>query len=382
MNELSNEVHQYLHLLTQTDDPVYYSLLFVIILFILLILIFNYIIFPLRKKYLLETHALELKNTRLMALFAELDPDPVIRIDYKGRIIFSNDSAKHLIKENVLEGRLISEIINNIDFSVANYISRDQSKSLIYKNDSNYYSVLFRGISSLQIAQIYFHDITEKVVYENKLINLSNNLQNSIEEERQRIARELHDGIGQNLLLLKMNLINNNRNVSTKPEMNIALQDSLDLLHNTIHELKNIIYGLKPSILEEMGLGPAIASLINKISDESSIQGNLKITGLEQRLDKKVELSIYRIIQEALNNIIKHSDASSFFIQLDNFGNKIKILVSDNGKGISNYNNNNKGFGLLNIQERVKSFNGSFMIGPQIENGTYLKIDIPLGQEK
>ncbi len=382
MNGLSKELHEYLHLLARPDDPIYYSILFIVILFILLILIFNYIIFPLRKKYLLETHALELKNSRLMALFAELDPDPVIRTDYNGKIIFSNGSAKQLIKENVLEGKHISEIIPDINFSVKEYINQNKSENLIFINNYKYYSVLFRGISSLQIAQAYFHDITDKVEYENKLIGLSINLQNLIEEERQRIARELHDGIGQNLLLLRMNFINYNKKKSLEPEMNNGFQNSLDLFDSTISELKNIIYGLKPSILEEMGLGPTLASLIKKISEESTFQGSLNILGFEQRLDKKLELSIYRIIQEALNNIIKHSNASTFMVQLDDSDGKIKINISDDGIGISNNNKGHNGFGLLNIQERVKSFGGTFKIGQNNNKGTYLNINIPIKEIK
>ncbi len=379
MNELSKELNEYLKLLFRIDDPIVYSVLFIMIIFVLLILIFYYVIFPLRKKYMLETHALELKHTRLMALFAELDPDPVIRTDREGKIIFTNDSAKTLIKGETLEGRSISEIINNIDFPIADYISQNKSKQLIYKNNSRYFSVLFRGISSLKIAQFYFHDTTDKIQYENKLRSLSNNLQNMIEEERRRIARELHDGIGQNLLLLKMNLVNNFKNILPKEKPDFNFHDSTDLLDNTIFELKNIIYGLKPSVLEEMGLGAALASLIKKISDEGPLHGSLQIKGFDQRLDIKLELSIYRIIQEAINNIIKHSEASSFMIRLENTNKKIKLFITDDGKGIGSNKLNHNGFGLLNIQERIRSYGGDFKIGPRKDNGTFLKIEIPVG---
>ncbi len=313
-----------------------------------------------------------------MALFAELDPDPVIRINLQGNIIFSNDSAKQLITgEHLSMDKHISQIITNINFPISEYILQDKSCNLVYNTNSTFYSVFFRGISSLQIAQLYFHNITDKEAYERKLRDLSNNLQSTLEDERQRIARELHDGIGQNLLLLQMDLNQNYKDFFKEPESDSKFQGTLGLLQNTIFDLKNILYNLKPSLLEEMGLSAAIATTINKISGESCIKGKLKIIGSERRLDKKLELAIYRIIQESISNIIKHSEASSFIIQLSYLKQKINILITDNGIGLTNYNNH-KGFGLLNIRERVKSFSGSFKIGGLPDKGTFLNIEIPL----
>lgn len=374
----AGELFQHYNLLFSTDNPIYYAILFTIIIFILLILLFKYVIIPLRQKYKSELHSLEFKNIKLMALFAELDPDPVIRIDLHGNIIFSNDSAKQqIIGGDSKQSVHISQIINSINFSISDYIMQDKSCKLLYNINSTSYSVLFRGLSSLSIAQLYFHNITDKEEYESKLRSLSNNLQSSIEEERQRIARELHDAVGQNLLLLQMDFTQNYKCFFEKPDFNLQYQNTLLLLQNTIFDLKNILYDLKPSILEEMGLGAAITIMINKISDESNIKGNLKIIGMEKRLKKNLEITIYRIIQESISNIIKHSKASSFIIRLSYFEEKIKILITDNGIGLSNYNNYN-GFGLLNIQERVKSFNGNFKIGNLPDQGTFLNIDMPL----
>ena len=371
MNSFVNDLRQYYKLLFSTDNPIYYVLLFTIIIFILLFLLFKYIIIPLRIKYKHEIDLLEFKNAKLMALFAELDPDPVVRINLQGEVMFLNDSARQqIIGLNTNQNKHISQIITNINFPISDYILENKSASLLYSNNTSLYSVLFRGISSLQIAQLYFHNITDKEAYENKLRGLSNKLQSSIEEERQRISRELHDAIGQNLLLLQMDLIQNYKGFFLNPESDIKYQSTLHLLQNTIFDLKNILYDLKPSILEEMGLGAATAIMINKISEESSIKGNLKIMGVEKRQDKKLELAIYRIIQESLSNIIKHSKASSFIIKLYYFAENIKILITDNGVGLNN-NDNHKGFGLLNIQERVKSFKGNFQIGGLPDKGTF-----------
>ena len=312
-----------------------------------------------------------------MALFAELDPDPVIRINPKGEIILLNNAAQLLIGElGLSEEKNIFAIIPVLDFSINEFINQNKLTLLTFKTTSKSYSIHFIGIASLQIAQLYFHDITEKEDYENALRNLSAKLLDLIEDERHRIARELHDGIGQNLLLLKMDLMHNYKQFISQHVNESIFQETLDLLHNTISEIKNILYGLKPPILEEIGLSLALASMISKVSEESPIRGNLNVMGLNYRLDKRLELSVYRIIQEAINNIIKHSQADTFFVELANNEYQLKIVISDNGIGISG--DNHIGFGLLNIKERVNSFNGSYKIDSEINKGTCIKIEIPL----
>ena len=379
---MSQELDQYINLLGNLNDPVYYVIIFAVILFIFIYIIFKNVIFPLQKKHYIETHELELKNVRLMALFAELDPDPVIRTNIIGKIIYTNDSAKGLINEGNLKGKFINELIPQIDIPVIDYINSNGSKSFLYRTNSKEYLIVFRGISSLKIAQLYFHDITEKVENEKKLKDLSENLQNKIEQERQRIARELHDGIGQDLLLLKMDLSNEYKGMIQNTADPEKLKNSIDSLQKTITELNIILFNLTPAALKEMGLGPSIAAMVNKISAAGFIKGSLNIVGLNKRLDDKLEITIYRIIQEALNNIIKYSKAKEFSIQFIIKNNRIKILIADNGTGIPADGKGHIGFGLINIRERVEYFNGIFRIDSSEENGTLLVIDIPLEPEK
>ncbi len=375
---MSKELDQYIKLLGNLSDPVYYTILFSVILFILIYIFFKHVIIPLREKHNMETNELELKNAKLMALFAELDPDPVIRTDLNGKVIYTNDAAKNLITGGNLEGRIITELIPQIDIPVIDYINNDGSKSFLYNINSKSYLILFRGISSLQIAQLYFHNITEKVENEKKLKNLSDSLQNNIEQERQRIARELHDGIGQDLLLLKLNLLNDYKDIIQNSAHSDSFKNSIDSLKKIITELNIILFNLTPTALKEMGLGPTLASIVNKITAAGFIKGSLNIVGLNERLNNKLEITIYRIVQEALNNIIKHSNAKEFSIQLINSNKRIKILIADNGTGIPAGRKEHAGFGLINIRERVEYFNGVFKIDTSEKNGTLLVIDIPL----
>jgi len=384
---MPDEFQEYLKLLLDLENPVYFSVFLTLALFFFIIFVYKYIISPLRKKHLIEKKELELKNIKLMALFAELDPNPLIRIDEKGIIIHTNDAAKVLGKNIPVEGRNISDILASINFSIIDCIKKDQSVEFNESINNKFYSIHLRGISYLNIAQIYFDDLTERKMFEEELQlskrqlqELSGHLRDTLEDERQRIARELHDSIGQNLHLIRMKLQNNgfsNEKNNLSKDRDILL-NSIEI---SINELKEIIYNLKPKILEEIGLGAALKTLVKKISEETAIRGSVDISGNEERLNKKLELTLYRLAQEAVNNIIKHSMAKEFNIQLIYKEDLVKLLISDDGIGFG-INNTSKekyssGFGLLNMQERIQTFNGRLKIDSSPGNGTITIIEIP-----
>ncbi|HSP88677.1 MAG TPA: sensor histidine kinase [Ignavibacteriaceae bacterium] len=380
---MSDEVQEYLRLLLDLKNPIYFSLFLTLTLLFLIILIHKYIISPLRKKHFLEKKELELKNIKLMALFAELDPNPLIRVDENGVIIHTNDAAKVLGNNISIDGKNISDILTSINFSLAELIKKDQSILLNEKINNRFYSIHFKGISYLNIAQIYFDDLTESKTFEEELQlsrkqlrELSVHLRDTLEDERQRISRELHDSIGQNLHLVRLKLQNSSSANSSKDRD--ALLNSIEV---SINELKEIIYNLKPKILEEMGIGAALKMLIQKISEETGIFGSIDISGNEERYDPKLELTLYRLIQETVSNIIKHSRAKEFNIQLINNKDSLRLLISDDGIGFDIHNISNKkyssGFGLLNMQERVNTYNGKLKIDSTPGSGTITIIEIP-----
>ena len=381
---MHNDLSQYIKLILSPEDPIVYSILLVVVILALIFIFYKYIVLPLQKKHLMETHTLELANARLMSLFAELDPDPVIRTDINGKIIYTNGPAKHLIEGRDLNGKLINVIVRGIDFPIIDFINSDKSKSFMDTINSKSYSITFKGISSLKIAQVYFHDITDKIEKEIKLKKLSDDLQNKIEEDRHRIAMELHDGIGQELLLLKMDLSSNYKDKYQSDRENQEVKNYVESLQKIITELNLVIFNIKPAALRETGLGTALSTMVNKISSAGYIKGSLNIIGLNGSLNDKLQLAIYRIVQEALNNIVKHSGAKEFSVQLINRNRAIKILILDNGKGISKDISelttmwkDTAGFGLFNIRERVEHFNGIFKIDSSEKNGTLLVIELP-----
>ena len=316
-----------------------------------------------------------------MALFAELDPDPILRIDYEGKIILSNEAAKRLfsLKPDPIN---LSDILTFLTLNqVKRGIDTDSKISGTIRLFDNHYTVLFVGNSNLKIAQVYFRDITKRKILEDKLKKLGNYLQEQIEEERNRIASELHDSIGQGLLLIKLKTQKIEEKLK-KIHADDEINNLDDILQDTIKELKTIIYNLRPKILDELGLGPAITSLVQIVTEQSGIRGSLNIHSLNGRMDKKIELFTFRLAQETLNNIIKHSEANEFNLIIQTNSDNLRLIVSDNGKGFDLKSLTGEhdlgGFGLLNMKERVESFGGEIKIDSTPGEGTVIMATIPV----
>ncbi len=200
---------------------------------------------------------------------------------------------------------------------------------------------------------------------------------NSQESERKRIAKELHDSIGQNLLIVKNKLLLNNRNNEISFD---SIEETAKIIEESIEEIRFICRNLHPYQLEQFGLIKAVQIMIKKVSEITSIYISDDIEIGIIRFTVEQEIQIYRILQESLNNIIKHSAASAAKISMHEFGASLKIVIQDNGKG---FNKDvllfeNKNFGILGIEERVKILDGSFQIESDSLNGTKYIINIPI----
>ncbi len=381
---LSESIQNLINYLLDPENPIFFSILFVVFIFVFIIIFFKHFIFPLISKFQKEKELIELKSAKLMALFAELDPDPLLRINLNGEIIATNLAAKEVLKNENLIGENIKDIFPSINL-------RDYplQQRLIQKFDDEYFLILLRSNEELGISHLYFRNITEQINNEKKikkyhylLKKFSEELQNKIEEERNLISKTLHDGVGQSLSFLRIKLINLLDKYSII-ENKYELETIISSLEETIKELKNISYNLKPRNLKSMGLKMAILQLINDITSQTGITGNLNFSDENVRFDDKLEINLFRIVQESLNNIVKYSEATNFTIQFIKTNKIVRLIISDNGKGFNpeivlKKSGMNGGMGLLNIKERVESFGGNLKIDSQSNQGTVLIIEIPL----
>ncbi len=200
------------------------------------------------------------------------------------------------------------------------------------------------------------------------------------EKERTRLARELHDGIVSRLSAIKMNF---SALPAQHPEMSGAAEDfqkTLVQLEQSIAELRTTSHNLLPEILSQAGLSEAVRIYCIKISNLAKLEIEFMMIGELPYLVHEFQLSVYRIIQELVNNIIKHADSTQAFIQFQALKNTLNITIEDNGQGIPaeqlQSKDGNGGIGLKNLRSRVKGLNGSMEIDCTKGTSIYLSFDI------
>ncbi|MCX8000536.1 MAG: sensor histidine kinase, partial [Leptospiraceae bacterium] len=233
------------------------------------------------------------------------------------------------------------------------------------------------GYSLFQIENdlgIILRDITETRGLEKKIEELYAELIKLQETERQKIARELHDSVGQTILAAKLNL---NAYFNSKKNSSEKFYRALELIDQTSQELREIYSNLYPSVLKELGLETALRSLIKNMFPENvQIQWEYKIH-LEPK--EEIKLGIYRVLQEICTNITKHSKANHVWFKFFSIRNKIFIEVDDNGVGFDlTQKTNKKGLGLNNMKFRIEGLGGSFEIYSAPSKGVSIQIRLPV----
>ena len=203
----------------------------------------------------------------------------------------------------------------------------------------------------------------------------------SQESERNRIALELHDSIGQKLLIIKNMLLTEIRK-STDKNIQHSLTQVSDLSGETIQDVRNIIYNLRPQHLDQLGLTTAIETIVENLSETSDINFYYEIDDIDELIPKHDEINFYRIIQESLNNIVRHSKATEASVFIKKSDQIISMEIRDNGVGISRDittgNIKSSGLGLVGMYERARMINADLNIEPYNEGGTFIKLDYKL----
>lgn len=225
--------------------------------------------------------------------------------------------------------------------------------------------------------------IKQKMLYQQQLNEQQNEMFNITatvqDKERKRIAEDIHDGLGSVLSAAKLKLssLEEDGKLLTE-EQKGKYQATLSLLDEAAAELRTISHNIMPATLSKLGLIAALKNLIGNISSRSGLQVQFEEHGFSERLEESAEISIYRIVLELLNNIVKHAQATNAVVQLIKYPDFINITVEDNGKGFDFVNaiNEKKGIGLGNIESRVNYLKGKMDIESSLGKGTIIIIDI------
>ncbi len=227
--------------------------------------------------------------------------------------------------------------------------------------------VYFRKVAALKKEQKLHHEFSEKLI-----INQ--------EQERSRIAQELHDSLGQELLLIKNRAVLGLKNVEeskTKRQLEYISEYS----HSAIKRVRQISHNLRPPELDRLGLTETLRSIINEIEDAGIIKITSSIENIDGLIQKEKEINLLRILQEAVANIIKHAGADEIHIKVLNLHNNIKVTIKDNGKGFDTEQNadyETKGLGFSGMKERANILRGTLSIDSIPGSGTMINLEIPV----
>ncbi len=217
---------------------------------------------------------------------------------------------------------------------------------------------------------------------EQRLRWLSLKLVHAQEEERKSLSRELHDEIGQMLTGIRMVLGNLEQlRAASEGEFRSQLSEGKGLAEQTLQMVRNLALGLRPSMLDDLGLEPALEWQAREFSRRSGIPVEFKTDGSLQNIPEEMGTCVYRVVQESLTNCARHSQAKTVRIDLHGGLTELSLTVRDDGVGFDSEQTNGRGLGLIGIQERVRELGGTVTVDSQAGKGTVLRAVIPLKTE-
>ncbi|QHS23302.1 histidine kinase [Virgibacillus sp. MSP4-1] len=200
------------------------------------------------------------------------------------------------------------------------------------------------------------------------------------EEERRRLSREIHDGPAQLLanVMLRSDLIERTFRERGLEEAIKEVQQVRQFVRTALYEVRRIIYDLRPMALDDLGLYPTLNKYLDSVSEHSGIHIKFTSRGQEQRLESKYEIAFFRLVQEAVQNAVKHSEASLIQVHMEMKTDKVNILIADNGKGFDLEEKEKSSFGLIGMRERIEMLGGTLQINTEPQKGTKIIIQVPL----
>jgi len=232
--------------------------------------------------------------------------------------------------------------------------------------------VVARDISRLKRAELQLEESRQQ------LRLLSVRQQNLLEQQLRALARELHDEFGQQLAAMKFEVAWLERHLDDDPAVEERLQSLNGLLDSTIAGLRRVSKQMRPPLLEELGLCHALDELVSEYASRFPLETVYECTVSQHSFSTEASLAIYRIVQEALTNVVRHSSATRVRVMLVQENDRLITLVLDNGRGLSpDPKPAGVNFGILGMQERARSWAGEVTVDNQDEGGARVRAEFP-----
>jgi signal transduction histidine kinase len=214
-----------------------------------------------------------------------------------------------------------------------------------------------------------------------ELERLSARLVTVQEEERRNLARELHDEVGQALTAIKMDVAVALRGSAAGSREKSSLEDARSIAENTLQSVRDLSQLLHPSMLDDFGLPETLSAYLRGFSKRTGIKAELRQQGMQERLRPEAEVCVYRIVQEALTNVARHSGARSVTVTLQRTPLLLELIVEDDGRGLDTTAVRTAaagGLGLIGMRERAQALGGTFALKSRRDEGTSIVVQIPV----
>jgi PAS domain S-box-containing protein len=334
--------------------------------------------------------------------------DPLFLIDVlpEGKYKLISINKAFTISTGFAPERILNKYINDIapkhslQMVLNNYKQIVETKKMMDWEETNSYPtgvrsgnvfvspILDNEGNCVQLLGVV-HDNTERkktevsiIAMNEQLRNLSAHLQTIREEERTKVAREIHDDLGQQLTGLKFVLTalkNKNNKEFHLPPVDESIKEMLTMVDDTIVSVRRIAKELRPGVLDDLGLEAAIEWQAREFEERTKVKTVLNSELNNQNFSKEINTAVFRIFQESLTNITRHSQATKVNVKLCIQSNYLVLQVTDNGIGISDERkNNHSSLGLLGMNERATYLSGTFTIEKMHEGGTGVTVKIPI----
>jgi PAS domain S-box-containing protein len=229
----------------------------------------------------------------------------------------------------------------------------------------------------------YMIDISERKQAEEALRDLSGRLIEAQEEERRRIARELHDDLNQRMALMSIELEQLGQEILRPSGLRKRFQKLQIQAQEISSDIHRLSYKLHPSKLDHLGLASAVRSLCSELTQSQKLRVELHVKGFPADLSAGITLCIFRIVQEALRNCVRHSGSQTAYVALEKCERILRLTVSDNGCGFDPDSDlTNKGLGFISMRERLHLVGGQMQIFSKPQRGTRIEVSVPLTADK
>ena len=297
---------------------------------------------------------------------------------------YPHESRYALIAFFVTAGIIISFIVNKWVLEQAlNPLLRLQEAVDQVRQGQSGVRISLGAVSDEQfdrLAETFNQMLSEHEQHAQTMERLPRQILQAQEEERQRLARELHDEAAQALtsLLVHLRLLEREHDPQKAQQY---LQELRDLTGQALEEVRRVALDLRPTILDDLGLGAALEWRVDEFSRANDVQTTVQIGGLGRRLPRDIELVFYRVGQESLSNIARHAKAHQVSVSLNRADDVITLEITDDGRGFNlanGFTNTPRGLGLLGMRERMAMINGYLIVESQPGQGTRIFAQAPL----